>query len=142
GLSGRFSCLRRLPDRCVIAEHSGPGELVDMWFTRDRGDVRRTGRLRIELDGRVVVDAPLQAVVDGRLGAPFAFPLVANAARSSGGVYIKVPMTFLSHMEVSTQENPRYHHVVSRTCSDAAGVPAFDPRTGAGDVLARLRAAG
>jgi hypothetical protein len=142
GLSGRWSCLRRLPGRCVIAEHNGPGELVDMWFTRDRGDVRRTGRIRIELDGRVVLDAPLQSVVDGRLGAPFAFPLVANAAHSSGGVYIKVPMPFLSHMVVSTQENPRYDHVVYRTFADAAGVPTFDPGQGAGDVIARLRAAG
>ncbi|HEX2397369.1 MAG TPA: hypothetical protein VHI73_04435, partial [Solirubrobacteraceae bacterium] len=95
GLRGKYSCLRRTPaEGCVIAEHAGPGEVDSIWFTRNRGVVAATGRLRIELDGRTVVNAPLQRVVDGGLGAPFAFPLVANAARSSGGVYIKVPMPF------------------------------------------------
>ena len=30
----------------------GPGEIASIWFTRDRGVVARTGRLRIEIDGR------------------------------------------------------------------------------------------
>ena len=104
--------------------------------------VARTGRLRIEIDGRRVVDAPLQAVVDGRLGAPFSFPLVANRDGSSGGVYIKVPMPFRASMKVSTQFNPRFHHVAYRTFPDAAGVPSFDRSDRALDVLARLRGSG
>lgn len=143
GFSGSHSCRRQTAaEGCVIAEHSGPGEIASIWFTRDRGVVARTGRVRIEIDGRRVVDAPLQAVVDGRLGAPFSFPLVANRNGSSGGVYIKVPMPFRSSMKVSTQFNPRFHHVTYRTFPDAGGVPSFDRSDRALDVLARLRAAG
>lgn len=143
GLRGTFSCLRTTPaEGCVIAEHAGPGEVDSIWFTRNRGVVTATGRLRIDLDGRTVVNAPLQRVVNGGLGAPFAFPLVANAAQSSGGVYVKVPMPFRQSMRISTQANPRYYHVTYRTFSDAAGVPSFDPSQRAGDVLAALRSAG
>lgn len=143
GFGGRFSCLRQTASEgCVIAEHAGPGEIGSIWFTRDRGVVTRTGRLRIEIDGRRVVDAPLQSVVNGALGAPFAFPFVANRDQTSGGVYIKVPMPFREGMKVSTQFNPRFHHVTYRTFSDADGVPSFDPADRAGDVLATLRAAG
>src|SRR5258708_36290931 len=78
-------CLRSAPDGCVLAEVSGPGEVDSMWFTRDFGDVARTGAIKIELDGSTVVYAPLSVLVAGRLGAPFVFPLVADATRSSGG---------------------------------------------------------
>jgi hypothetical protein len=149
GLTGRFSCLRRMARRCVIAEARGPGEIDSMWFTRAGprsarvrfGDVRRTGTIRVELDGRRVLDAPLQAVVDGRLGAPFTFPAVANAAQASGAVYIKVPMPFRRSMRVSTQFNPRYYHVNYRTFP-SPGVVTFSRRQRAADVLAILRAAG
>jgi len=143
GFRGTHSCARQnAAEGCVIAEHRGPGEIASIWFTRDRGVVARTGRLRIEIDGRRVVDAPLQAVVDGRLGAPFSFPLVANRDGSSGGVYIKVPMPFRASMKVSTQFNPRFHHVAYRTFPDTVGVPSFERSDRALDVLARLRAAG
>jgi hypothetical protein len=143
GLSGAHSCLRQnRAEGCVLAEHAGPGEIDSLWFTRNRGVVTRTGRLRIELDGRRVVDAPLQRVVDGALGAPFAFPLVANRTQTSGGVYIKVPMPFRSSMRVSTQFNPHYHHVTYRTFADAEAVPSFDRSERAPDVLAALRASG
>src|SRR4051794_9290540 len=52
---GTFACRRRLGGRCVLAEATGPGEIDSIWTTRPRaGDVRRTGTLRIELDGRRV----------------------------------------------------------------------------------------
>jgi hypothetical protein len=142
GFRGTWSCRHRVGGRCLLVEQSGPGEIDSIWFTRNRGDVRRTGRLRIELDGRAVVDAPLQDVVDGRLGPPFAFPLVANAGRSSGGVYIKVPMPFRRSMRITTQNNPHFFHVDYRTFDDAAGVPSFDPSDPATDVLGELRRAG
>lgn len=143
GFRGTYSCLRQTAaEGCVIAEHAGPGEVASIWFTRDRGVVARTGRLRIDIDGRRVVDASLQQVVNGALGAPFAFPLVANRSQTSGGVYIKVPMPFRQAMRVSTQFNPRYHHVAYRTFADAEGVPSFDRADRALDVLAKLRAAG
>ncbi len=143
GIRGTYSCLRQTAaEGCVIAEHTGPGEVESIWFTRDRGVVTRTGRLRIEVDGRTVVNAPLQSVVNGGLGAPFSFPLVANAAQSSGGVYIKVPIPFRTSMKISTQANPLYYHVTYRAFPDAEGVPSFDPSDRAGDVLARLRASG
>ena len=143
GFQGTWSCRRRTPQgRCVLAQQTGPGEIDSIWFTRNRGDVRRTGTLRIELDGRRVLDAPLQDVVDGRLGPPFAFPLVANARRSSGGVYIKVPMPFQRSMRITTARNPHFFHIDYRTFDDATGVPAFDPRDRVSDVLAELREAG
>lgn len=89
-----------------------------------------------------MLDAPLRDVVDGRLGAPFAFPLVANASRSRGGNQIKVPMPFRRSMRIVTEHNPRFYHVTYRAFRDARGVPAFDPRQRVPDVLATLRAAG
>src|ERR1700751_1885114 len=77
---------------CVIAEDRGAGEVDSIWFTRDGGNVTRMGTIRIDLDGQTVIDAPLQALVDGALGAPFVWPLVANAAQSPAGAYIKGPM--------------------------------------------------
>jgi hypothetical protein len=147
GFVGTFSCLRTIPvgqpgAGCVLAEDSGAGEINAIWFTRDSGDVSRTGKITVELDGRSVIDAPLQDVVDGKLGAPFVFPMVANAAQSSGGVYIKVPMTYRESMRVTVQQNPLFYHVGYRHFADADGVPAFDPSDRAEDVLALLTAAG
>lgn len=142
GFSGRFSCLRFDPDGCVIAERQGAGEVASIWFTRDGGDVRRTGNIKIELDGRTVLDAPLQDVVDGRLGAPFVYPLVANADLSSGGVFIKVAMPFRESMRITTQSNPFFHHVTYRAFDDDAGVTTFDPTDPATDVLDVMRGAG
>jgi hypothetical protein len=142
GFDGRFSCLRQSADGCVIAEARGPGEITSIWFTRDGGNVSATGDITIELDGRTVVDAPLQDVVDGELGPPFANPLVANADQSSGGVYIKVPMPYRESMRVMTENNPFFHHVAYREFADARGITTFDPDDRAEDVLAALRRAG
>jgi hypothetical protein len=141
GFAGTYSCLRQ-DDGCVIAERQGPGEIDSIWFTRDGGDVRNDGNIKIELDGRTVLDAPLQDVVDGKLGAPFVHPLVANADESSGGVYVKVPMPFRRSMEVTTTDNALFSHVTYRQFASAEGVRTFDPRDKATDVLATLRAAG
>jgi hypothetical protein len=142
GFAGTYSCRQKVGGRCLLAQQSGPGEIDSIWFTRSRGDVRRTGTLRIELDGRRVVDARLQDVVDGRLGRPFAFPLVANARQTSGGVYIKVPMPFQRSMRITSQYNPHFFHVDYRTFDDAGGVPAFDPADPAADVFDALRMSG
>ena len=141
GFVGTWTCLRQ-DEGCVIAEKSGAGEVQSVWFTRDEGDVRRTGNIRIELDGRTVLDAPLQDVVDGSLGAPFSFPLVASADQSSGGVYIKVPMPYRQSMKITTDANALFHHVSYREFADARGVRTFDPSDPAADVLATLRAYG
>ena len=142
GFEGTYSCLRTSAAGCVIAEDSGPGEVGSIWFTRDGGDVSRTGKITITLDGRTVVDTSLQDVVDGKLGAPFVYPLVANADQSSGGVYIRVPMTYRESMRVTVENNPYFYHVGYREFPDAEGVPAFDPNDKAEDVLATLKAAG
>ena len=142
GFVGTYSCLRTGADGCVIAEHDGAGEIESIWFTRDGGDVTNTGNLKIELDGRTVLDAPVQDVVDGELGAPFVYPLVANADQSSGGVYIKVPMPYRGSMRVTTTNNPLFHHVTYRRFADAHGVATFDPADEALDVVETLRAAG
>ncbi|MGC4863743.1 DUF2961 domain-containing protein [Micromonospora sp. DT41] len=141
GFVGTWSCLRQ-SGGCVIAEARGPGEVQSIWFTRDEGDVRATGWIRIELDGVVVVQADLQALVDGRLGSPFVAPLVSNADQTSGGVTIKVPMPYRDSMRITTQNNPLFHHVTYRTFADAEGVTRFDPADPASDVVTLLRAAG
>ncbi|HLT62777.1 MAG TPA: DUF2961 domain-containing protein [Microlunatus sp.] len=142
GFEGTYSCLRQSAGGCVIAEHAGPGEIDSIWFTRDGGDVSGTGRITIELDGETVLDAPLQDVVDGELGAPFVYPLVANADQSSGGVYIKVPMPYRERMVITTEENPYFYHVGYREFADADGIATFDPSDRALDVIETLRAAG
>jgi len=143
GFEGTYSCLRQSDEEgCVIAEDEGAGEVNSIWFTRDGGDVSRTGNIKVELDGKTIFDAPLQDVVDGKLGAPFIFPLVANADQSSGGVYIKNPMPYRKSMKITTQSNPFFHHVNYRKFEDAKGVMAFDPSDKARDVLDTLRDAG
>ncbi|TDE09671.1 DUF2961 domain-containing protein [Jiangella asiatica] len=142
GFVGTYSCLSQGEHGCVIAEHTGAGEIGSIWFTRDGGNVSATGNIVIELDGSVVLDAPIQDVVDGELGAPFVFPLVANADQSSGGVTIKVPMTYRESMRVSTTNNPLFHHVSYRTFPTAEGVATFDPDEVPTDVLEMLAAYG
>ncbi|WP_433871426.1 DUF2961 domain-containing protein [Saccharopolyspora sp. CA-218241] len=143
GFNGTYSCLRQSGQGCVIAEHTGAGEISSIWFTREPlGDVTATGNIIIELDGRVVLDAPLVDVVSGRLGAPFAWPLVGNADDTAGGAVIKVPMPYRESMRVTVQNNPYFYHVGYRTFPDASGVQTFDPGDPARDVLDRLRAFG
>lgn len=140
--NGTGGCLAPGGAGCVVAQDRGAGEVDSIWFTRDRGDVRAIGRILIELDGHPVVDAPLQSVVDGVLGAPFVWPLVANAAQSPGGVYIKVPMPYRRSMRISVTSNLEYYHVDYRQFSTADGVTTFSRSDPALDVLATLRAAG
>ncbi|WP_298326106.1 DUF2961 domain-containing protein [Haloactinopolyspora sp.] len=142
GFEGTYSCLRQGEHGCVIAEHDGAGQIGSIWFTRDGGDVTNTGDIVIELDGEIVLHAPLQDVVDGELGEPFVFPLVANADQSSGGVTIKVPMAYRESMRVSVSENPLFYHVTYRTFAHARGVETFDPGEVPDDVLATMAAYG
>ncbi|GAA1624053.1 hypothetical protein GCM10009744_09300 [Kribbella alba] len=142
GFDGKYSCLRTTTAGCVIAEDSGPGEIASIWFTRDEGDVRKTGKITVEADGKTVLDASLQDVVDGKLGAPFVFPLVANALQTSGGVYLRVPMPYQKSMRVTVQNNPLFYHVDYREFPDASGVSTFDPTDKAEDVVALLNRSG
>ncbi len=142
GFDGAFSCLRTSSAGCVIAEDSGPGEVASIWFTRDEGNVTKTGTITVELDGKQVLHGSLQDVVDGKLGAPFSYPLVANGVQTSGGVYIRVPMPYRSSMRITTQSNPYFYHVGYREFPDANGIRTFDPAEKAEDVLALLNSAG
>ncbi|MFC5260526.1 DUF2961 domain-containing protein [Kribbella qitaiheensis] len=142
GFDGKYSCLKTTSAGCVLAEDSGPGEIASIWFTRDEGDVRKTGKLTVEVDGKKVVDASLQDVVDGKLGSPFVYPLVANALETSGGVYIRVPMPYQSSMRVTVQNNPLFYHVDYREFPDASGITTFDPTDKAADVVALLKSFG
>src|ERR1700733_15062589 len=90
--NGSGGCLASGGAGCVIAEARGAGEVDSIWFTGDGGNGTRIGTIRIDLDGQTVGNASLQSLVDGALGAPFVWPLVANATQSPGGVYIKVPI--------------------------------------------------
>lgn len=140
GFNGTYSCLRTTDQGCVIAEKSGAGEISSLWFTHEQmGDVAAIGDITIELDGQTVLHAPLQDVVDGKVGSPFVTPLVANAADNAGGVAIKVPMPYRNSMRVTTQHNPDFYHVDYREFANAQGVQTFDPSDSASDVIARLR---
>src|SRR3954469_2773528 len=55
GFDGTYSCLRTTDAGCVIAEDSGPGEVASIWFTRDEGNVTKTGTITVELDGKQVL---------------------------------------------------------------------------------------
>lgn len=127
---------------CILAEASGAGEIDNIWSTKNGGDVTSTGNITIVLDGKTVVHAPFQDVVNGKLGAPFVYPLVANADQSSGGVNINVPMPYRSHMLVYTDKDPNYYHVTYRSFADANGVSTFDPSDQALDVIDMVKAAG
>jgi hypothetical protein len=140
--NGSGGCLASGGAGCVIAEDRGAGEIDSIWFTRDGGNVTALGTIRIELDGHTVLEAPLQSLVDGALGAPFVWPLVANATQSPGGVYIKVPMPYRQSMRISIASHLEYYHVDYRRFSTADGVATFSPANPALDVLATFRAAG
>ncbi|WP_429421949.1 glycoside hydrolase family 172 protein [Nocardia sp. GAS34] len=144
--NGSGGCLSTGGAGCVIAQDAGAGEISSIWFTNDvngvRGDVSAMGNIRIELDGRTVLDAPLQSVVNGSLGAPYVFPLVANAQQAGGGVYIKVPMPYRDSIRVSVQAKLKYYHVYYRHFPSADGIRAFDPSDHADDVVATLKTAG
>ena len=142
GFAGTYSCLRTNDEGCVIAEATGAGELESMWFTRDYGDMTNNGNITVELDGTTVLDAPLADVVNGRLGAPFVWPLVGNGNDTAGGSVIKVPMPYKQSMRVTVQANPLFYHVDYRTFPDATGIKTFDPRDKAQDVIDRLRGFG
>jgi hypothetical protein len=141
GFNGTYSCLR-VTDGCVIAERSGAGEISSIWFTRDYGVVAATGWIRIELDGQTVLNAQLQDVVDGRVGAPFVWPLVGNGDDTAGGAVIKVPMPYRHSMRITVQHNPYFYHVDYRVFASADGVSTFNPGDPAQDVIDRLRAFG
>lgn len=140
--NGNGGCLAPGGAGCVIAEDHGAGEIDSIWLTRDGGNVRALGNVRIELDGRTVVDTELQSLVDGALGAPFVWPLVANAAQSPGGVYVKVPMPYRNSMRISVTSHLEYYHVDYRQFPSPQGISTFSPSDPALDVLATLRAAG
>ncbi|KAK4092260.1 hypothetical protein Purlil1_3513 [Purpureocillium lilacinum] len=149
GFNGTYSCLRLTqPDsRCVIAEYAGKGggggEIASIWFTYAPDSVTPIGDISITLDGREVLRAGLQDVVDGKLGAPFAWPLVGNTNDTMGGNVIKVPMAFRESMLVTTENNPHFYHVVYRRFPEGvAPEKAFDPEEKAEDVVAQLRGFG
>ena len=126
----------------VIAEASGPGEIVSIWSTINGGDVTNDGVITIQLDGKTVLSTNYQALVSGALGAPWVWPLVGNLYDTSGGAQVKVPMPYTQSMRVIVQGNPDYFHVTYRQFSDSAGVKTFDPTDKALDVIATLRAFG
>ena len=144
---GTGECVRITEDGCVIAEHTGAGEIQSIWLTHlgliASDDASVLGTLIVELDGQRIIEEPVQDLVNGSLGAPFVWPLVANTHQSSGGVYIKVPMPFRTSMRVTVEATSfLFYHVTYRTFADAAGVRTFDPTDRAEDVIAMLRRAG
>lgn len=144
GFSGRYSCLHRVAEGCLMAEHNGPGELESVWTAgNQQGDPAAAGGLMIVLDGRMVVDRTWPQLTDGSTRSPFAFPLALAASESWGGPSLQVPLPFHSSMRVISQFNPHYFHVVYRTFASAPSIKATSSRNlNPGDVLTELRHAG
>lgn len=161
GFFDSYSCLRRGEEGCVLADKTGAGEIASIWMVGDNpaGDEEPPGspaaaaksaaakaddgygdnKIKIELDGQVVLDAPIGDVVDGKLGAPFVWPLVGGSLDTKGGMVIKVPMPYHSSMRVTMAESPLFYHVDYREFPGDAGVDTFDPADPAQDVVDALR---
>jgi hypothetical protein len=69
-----------------------------MWFTAADSTFQFSpqlfGTLAVVLDGKTIINAPLASMLNGNLGAPFVYPLVAGGTQSSGDGYIDIPMPF------------------------------------------------
>ncbi|GAA1994223.1 DUF2961 domain-containing protein [Amycolatopsis minnesotensis] len=158
---GTYSCLRDDSDGCVLADRAGAGEITSIWLVGDippdDGEEGATAkkqddppvlppradtRIKVELDGKVVLEGRVGDIVDGKLGAPYVWPLVGNTYDTKGGMVIKVPMPYRSSMRVSANTTPGYYHVDYRAVADPATVPRFDPADKALDVVDRLRGYG
>jgi len=148
GGNGDFNrCLNQRPDGgCTLAQRTGPGEVDSIWATNvyagRSGREDGAGNLHVVLDGQTILNAPFQDIVEGKAGAPFVFPLVADAEQSSGGVNVLVPMPYRSSMLIYTDHDPEYYHVTYRDFADASGVSTFSAADKAPDVIAKLKAAG
>ncbi len=144
GYSGKYSCLHRVKLGCLMAEHNGPGELEAVWTAGNQeAQAAASGRLVIELDGRMVVDQTWPQLTAGHRNSLFAFPLALAPNESWGGSSLQVPMTFRRQLRVISQFNPHYFHVVYRVFASGSGLPsvtseARDPK----DILSELRTAG
>ena len=97
GFSGKYSYLRRERGNSVIAEMSGPGAIVRIWFThsdyKEDGLLnRRHEHIRVYLDGKnkPAIDVRLEDLFSGKLKA-FPKPLVGSGL---GGFYCYVPITY------------------------------------------------
>ncbi|KAJ6442269.1 Non-hemolytic phospholipase C [Purpureocillium lavendulum] len=142
GFDGTYSCLRLQGSRCVIAEYDGPGEIASIWFTYEPDSVEPIGDMAITLDGTEVLRGGVQDVVDGKLGAPFAWPFVGNTNDTMGGNVIKVPMAFRESMLVTTENNPHFYHVVYRRFPAGTEAETFNPKDKAQDVVAQFQSFG
>jgi hypothetical protein len=141
GFSQKYTCIQQDSQGCLIAQDTGAGE-IDMMAFDGASDYR--GNIIVILDGKTVINAPLTDVVNGKLGAPFVYPLVAPYT-ISGGNYIYVPMTYAKSMEVYTSNiiANNFYQVSYRHFASADGVTTFDPAAdSASGVLATLKAAG
>ena len=141
GFSVKYTCLRQDSQGCLIAQDTGAGEIDSMAFD---GSSDYRGNIVVILDGKTVLDAPLTDVVNGKLGPPFAYPLVAPYT-ISGGNYIYVPMTYAKSMKVYTSATVanNFYQVGYRHFASADGVTTFNPAAdSASDILATLKAAG
>jgi hypothetical protein len=144
GFSGRYSCLHRVRLGCLMAAHTGPGELESVWTAgNQQGQSAPEGNLIVRLDGRTVIDRTWPELAAGRPAGPFAFPLALSPEESWGASSIQVPLAFHHSMQVISQFNPHFFHVVYRTFATGAGLTARLSRpSNPPDVISELRRAG
>ncbi len=101
--------LRVEDGRFVLADAEGPGAIVRIWSANPAGD------LRIELDGRVALEADFRALLAGEVDG---FPPPFGAVRARGG-NLYYPFPYRERMKVTCSEGGQYYHVNVR--SYAAG---------------------
>lgn len=93
--------LREEAGRFVLAEAEGPGAIVRIWSANPGGT------LRIELDGRVVLEEDFRALLAGEIDG---FPPPFGAVRARGG-NLYYPFPYREQMRVSCSEGDQYFQV-------------------------------
>lgn len=109
--------LKEEGNRRVLADVSGPGEIVRIWSANP------SGTLRVFADGasQPVLAGPFAGLFDGKI-PPVAAPL---ATRSSGGCISYWPIPFTKSVRIETVDSDRfYYHVTYRTWNIGAPTAA------------------
>ncbi len=125
----------------VVFDAAGPGVVEDMWVAAD--SLTAMGNIVITIDGAAApaVDMPAAAFFSGT-HAPFLFPLVGDAAASSGGNYSYVPIPFLHSCVIAFTGTTAYWHVAYRRLPAGTQIRPFSASENLGPAAAAWSAAG
>ena len=105
--------------RAVLFDALGPGSVRTLWGLGEHD-------LRIEVDGRVIVDAPQEDFFQGRVPG-FPPPLVRKALVASGpwqcvSHWSFVPICFRERCRITTRHPSPFYHIIAERYREAAKV--------------------